>query len=103
MKKVIRNCVACKSVQGISFSAQPVGDLPAFCVEKDGPFAKVGIDFAGPLFIKEKKRGMGKCYIVVFLMLFDQRDTSGVSVRFEYAYISEFFLGGLHQEEVFHH
>ena len=65
VKKVIRDCLVCKRVQGKSFSAQRVADLPEFRVKQDDPFSKIGIDFAGPLFFKEK-REMRKCYITVF-------------------------------------
>ena len=65
VKKVIRDCLVCKRVQGKSFAAQPVADLPEFRVKQDEPFSKVGIDFAGPLFVKERGE-MSKCYITVF-------------------------------------
>ena len=65
VKKVIRDCLVCKRVQGKSFAAQPVADLPEFRVKQDEPFSKVGIDFAGPLFVEERGE-MSKCYITVF-------------------------------------
>ena len=65
VKKVIRDCLVCKRVQGKSFGAQPVADLPEFRVKQDEPFSKVGIDFASLLFVKERGE-MSKCYITVF-------------------------------------
>ena len=53
-------------MQGKSFGAQPVTDLPEFRVKQDEPFSKVGIDFDGPLFVKERGGEMSKCYIAVF-------------------------------------
>ena len=39
--------------------------LPGFRVKKSSPFANTGVDFAGPLYIKDGK-GMRKTYIALF-------------------------------------
>ena len=72
MKRVIRDCLICKRVQGKSFGVQPVADLPEFRVKQAAPFTKVGIDFAGPLFVKEREE-MSKCYITVFSCCISRR------------------------------
>ena len=41
------------------------GMLPEFRVKKSPPFANTGVNFAGPLYIKEGK-GMKKSYIALF-------------------------------------
>lgn len=40
--------------------------LPGFQVRESLPFSKVGIDFAGPLYVKGKKNEMRKVYIALF-------------------------------------
>ena len=40
--------------------------MPEFRAQASLPFAKVGLDFAGPLFVKDGKRNMSKVYIALF-------------------------------------
>ena len=54
VKKVLRECVTCKKEQCKPFGAPPTAALPEFRVREAPPFSKVGIDFAGPLFVKTK-------------------------------------------------
>ena len=47
--------------------AQKMASLPDFRCTQSPPFTHVGIDFAGPLFVKEKPDGTKtKCWIVLF-------------------------------------
>ncbi|CAK9796167.1 hypothetical protein ANTPLA_LOCUS675 [Anthophora plagiata] len=49
-----------------------MGNLPAMRVNEELPFSNVGIDYCGPLYIKEKKfrnRNKIKVYVVVFVCL----------------------------------
>ena len=66
VKKVIRNCFICKKWEGKPYSAPAASALPDFRVTKAPPFSKVGVDFAGPLYIKVSKNVMSKAYIVLF-------------------------------------
>jgi hypothetical protein len=52
VKRIVGKCVTCKRLQGKSYSEAPVSDLPGFRARQAAPFSKVGIDFAGPLFVK---------------------------------------------------
>ncbi|CAB3995387.1 Hypothetical predicted protein, partial [Paramuricea clavata] len=54
IKKIIRHCVVCRKCEGGHFKSQPTPDLPAIRVSDDPPFTHVGLDFAGPLFIRSK-------------------------------------------------
>ena len=54
MKNVLRECVMCKKEQG-----RPLR------VKEAPPFSRVGVDFAGPLFIKSNKGEMGKAYVAL--------------------------------------
>ena len=66
VKKQINRCVTCRRVGGKSFNSPPTASLPEFRVRETFPFSKVGIDFAGPLYVKSKERKMEKVYIALF-------------------------------------
>ena len=66
VKKVLTECVTCKKAQGKPFKSPPVAALPDFRVRESTPFSKVGIDFAGPLFVKTQTGEMVKCYLALF-------------------------------------
>lgn len=53
VKKIIHNCVPCFKVNPIS-SRYIMGNLPAARVTSAHAFATCGVDYAGPLMIKEK-------------------------------------------------
>ena len=65
VKKVLTECVTCKKAQGKPFKSPPVAALPDFRVRESTPFSKVGIDFAGPLFVKTQTGEMVKCYLAL--------------------------------------
>ena len=66
VKKVLKECVTCMKAQGKPFKSPPVAELPDFRVRQSTPFSKVGIDFAGPLFVKTKTGEMVKSYLALF-------------------------------------
>ena len=66
MKRVISKCTVCKKLEGKVFSAPPGTYLPSFRVKEATPFSTVGVDFAGPLFIRKEGKQMGKVYIVLY-------------------------------------
>ena len=59
-------CVTCRRFTRKPYSTQPTVALPDFRVNEAPPFLTVGVDFAGPLYVKEKSGGMGKAYIALF-------------------------------------
>lgn len=68
-RQTVRSCVKCArySAQNV----QPImGDLPAARVQPALPFVKVGVDYAGPFLMKDR-RGRGckviKCWVAVFV------------------------------------
>ncbi|XP_076392692.1 uncharacterized protein LOC105661897 [Megachile rotundata] len=68
-RNLIRKCVTCVRARpsGISYI---MGNLPENRVVESRPFKIVGIDFCGPLFIKERKfrnRNKIKVYVAVFV------------------------------------
>lgn len=71
IRKVVRYCVRC-----IRFRASPVkykmANLPKSSFEEVTAFHNIGVDFFGPMFIKEKKqrnRGRIKIYDCVFICM----------------------------------
>ena len=66
VKYVLNRCVVCKKMEGKSFSPPPTASLPDFRVNKAPPFSKTGVDFAGPLFVKDKSNEMRKVYVALF-------------------------------------
>ena len=66
VKRVLKECVTCMKAQGKPFKSPPMAALPDFRVRQSTPFSKVGIDFAGPLFIKSETGEMVKSYLALF-------------------------------------
>ena len=53
-KRIVRQCIVCKKLEGLPFNSVFSPDLPPFRVDDGPPFSHVGIDFAGPLMVKNK-------------------------------------------------
>ncbi|XP_011686444.1 PREDICTED: uncharacterized protein LOC105449139 [Wasmannia auropunctata] len=70
-RKIINNCVACFRAKPV-FSEALMGSLPAPRVNISRPFSHCGVDYAGPVGIREGKRRnsrIRKAYIAVFVCL----------------------------------
>ena len=67
VKRILSKCVTCRRFTGKPYSIPPTAALPDFRVKEAPPCSRVGVDFAGPLYVKEKSRQMGKTYIALFL------------------------------------
>ena len=69
IRGVIRKCICCFKVNPSTFSPK-MGDLPSERVSPSPPFKTVGLDLAGPYFIKDGKmrnRTLVKVYICVYV------------------------------------
>jgi len=66
VKGALNECVTCKKLKGKPYSSPPTAALPEFRVKKAPPFSRVGVDFAGPLYVKSKTGEMEKVYIALF-------------------------------------
>ena len=68
-RKVIRQCQMCTRMKGET--VQPImGNLPQKRITVDFPFINSGVDYAGPLYILNRKgRGsrLEKCYLCLFI------------------------------------
>ena len=66
-QKILKHCVTCKRWQGAPYGNPKTADMPNFRATEAIPFSQSGIDFAGPLSVKDpKSRDMHKIYIAVF-------------------------------------
>jgi len=63
----LSKCVTCKKLKGKLYSSPPTAALQEFRVKEAPPFLRVGVDFAGPLYVKNKTGKMEKVYIALFL------------------------------------
>ena len=66
VKKVLKHCFICRKLEGKPYNAPPTAALPDFRVNQAPPFSNVGVDFAGPLYVKASKGNMVKSYIALF-------------------------------------
>jgi hypothetical protein len=57
VKNVIGKCQVCNRMEAKVISSPPIAQLPEFRVCQAEPFSRTGVDFAGPLFVKEKDGG----------------------------------------------
>ena len=69
VKSVIRHCVTCNKLEGLSYSSVMPPDFPSFRVSEEPPFTHMGVDFAGPLYVYEASThgsDTSKAYICLF-------------------------------------
>ena len=53
VRKVIHRCLTCRRLEGKPFQCLPPPQLPEYCVRQSRPFQYAGVDFAGPLYVKQ--------------------------------------------------
>ena len=71
VRDVIRQCITCRR-QSARPQNQKMGNLPPERVTPDPPFNKVGVDYAGPLYVKYgyvRKPTVVKAYVCIFVSL----------------------------------
>lgn len=69
VRTVIKICSVCKKIEGRSYAVPPPSPLPDFRLSDEFAFTRVGVDFAGPLYVKDvfsKKGEAKKAYIALF-------------------------------------
>ncbi|XP_055632428.1 uncharacterized protein LOC129772922 [Toxorhynchites rutilus septentrionalis] len=69
-RKVVHNCVICTKAKPRNME-QLMGQLPSERINRAYPFQHVGVDFAGPVYIKpsNRKGAPVKAYVAVFVCL----------------------------------
>ncbi len=67
VKKILSKCCVCRRYEGASYRGPPKVSLPKCRLSQRPAFSYVGVDFAGPLYIKNRKDSdMQKAYIALF-------------------------------------
>ena len=69
VKQVLRRCIICKKLDGLSYPTCNSPDLLRIRVAQDPPFTHVGIAFAGPSFAQPSSSSESrneKCYVCLF-------------------------------------
>ena len=69
VKKILSKCVVCKKLKGRPYGVPPTPQLPEFILSDDFAFSSIGVDFAGPIYVKDvynKSSVMNKAYIVLY-------------------------------------
>ena len=90
VKGAIRKCIICKKLEGIPFTTKYSPDLPQFRVDEGSPFTHVGIDFAGPLYVKGDK--VDNANIKTYVCLFTCASTRAVNLELVESLTVESFL-----------
>ena len=69
VRAILNKCVTCKKSQSRTLLGPEPSDLPKFCLDFNYAFCNTGVNFAGPLHVKdiyEKNDQMFKSYICLF-------------------------------------
>ena len=67
VKKIISKCVTCRKIQGPPFRSVPTPPLPKSRVLQSQAFQFTGIDYAGPLYVRDQgNQTSSKVYICLF-------------------------------------
>ena len=67
VRKLIHQCITCRKLEGPPYKAVAPPPLPECRVTESPPFAYCGVDFAGPLYIKEDNgTDSSKVWIALF-------------------------------------
>jgi hypothetical protein len=54
--KLFHRCVVCKKYEGKPYFLPASPALPEFRTQRQAPFASTGVNFAGPLYVKDSKK-----------------------------------------------
>ena len=92
VKRIVRACVICKKFEGSPYSTPVSPDLPTCRVSADPPFTHVGLDFAGPLYIKAGRTSAEESTQKVYICLFTCASTRAIHLELTEGLNAETFL-----------
>ena len=60
VRKLLHKCVTCRKSQGKAYRPPLAPPLPGFRVKQARPFSSTGVDFAGPLYVRDTVNSTSK-------------------------------------------
>ena len=66
VKGILRRCTVCRKFEGSTYCAPPPPPLPQFRLEQAPPFSHTGVDFAGPLYVRQPDGISSKAWICLY-------------------------------------
>lgn len=69
VKRILKRCLIRRKLGSKTISFPPTAAIPEYRVTQAAPFSNVGIDFAGPLYVKEKRGEFKKVNICLLVCL----------------------------------
>ena len=66
VKKTVKNCSGCKRFQAVALKNPPTAPLPSERTEGTTPFNVIGVDFAGPVKYRSKRKEERKAYVILY-------------------------------------
>ena len=60
VQKIVHKCVLCCRLEGQAYATPQMPPLPVFRVSEEPPFSYVGVDFAGPIYVKNSQYEVGR-------------------------------------------
>jgi hypothetical protein len=81
VKIIIKDCVVCRKAEGLPYNYGEAPDLPSCRVSEDPPFTNVGLDFAGRLYVQDKKNELDENSKKVYVLLFTCASTRAVHLE----------------------
>ena len=97
VKRDVKTCMICRRMEGLSYPAQIPADLPACRVSDDPPFTHVGLDFAGPLYVKDGVHQSEEYNKKVYICLFTCTSTHAIHLELTAGLNVETFLLAFHR------
>ena len=69
VKKILTKCTVCRKQEGKGYGIPRSPALPEFRISNDFAFTKIGVDYVGPLYVKDiytQCKDMHKAYIALY-------------------------------------
>ncbi|XP_028416184.1 uncharacterized protein LOC114539807 [Dendronephthya gigantea] len=69
VKKILSKCVICRRLEGPPYGNPEAPPLPEFRLSNELAFSKIGVDYAGPMYVKDmysQSKDMHKVYISLY-------------------------------------
>ena len=94
IRKLISTCVTCKRIEGAKYPGPRPPPLPQFRVSDDFAYSHIGVDFAGPVYVKNVFSSAKRSY-KAYIVLFTCASTRGVHLELTPDLSAEAFIRSL--------